>query len=313
MIRTNKLGKKYGHFWAVQDLNLDLKAGEIYGFLGPNGAGKTTTILMILAILRPSIGEFFLFGNETAGSDLKLRSKIGVVSEKQYIYPEMTMREYLGFFGEIYRVPDSTIRMGALAEQFELLDVMDKRLGTFSRGMMQKVGFIRALLHDPELLILDEPVSGLDPVGIRQVRRVIEEENQRGKAGFISSHLLSEIEKLCHRVGIMNKGRLLAQDTMDNLVRRLSKEIKLEIELAEKPPASVHRLKELDFVTEFTSDGRFLKLKIKTDRDYRQDLVRALISRGQIPVGIRTGSMTLEEAFITITKENISLLAKVET
>ena len=313
MIRTNKLGKKYGNFWAVQDLNLNLKAGEIYGFLGPNGAGKTTTILMILAIIRPSIGEFFLFGNETAGSDLKLRSNIGVVSEKQYIYPEMTMREYLGFFGEIYRVPDSKVRMEALAEKFELLDFMDKRLATFSRGMMQKVGFIRALLHDPELLILDEPVSGLDPVGIRQVRRLIEGENQRGKTVFISSHLLSEIEKLCHRVGIMNKGRLLAQDTMDNLVRRLSEEIKLEIELADKPPASVHRLKRLGFVTEFASDGRFLKLKIKTDRDYRQDLVQALISQGQIPVGIRTGSMTLEEAFITITKENISLLAKAET
>lgn len=313
MIRTNKLGKKFGHFWAVQDLNLDLKAGEIYGFLGPNGAGKTTTILMILAILRPSIGEFFLFGNESAGSDLNLRSRIGVVSEKQYIYPEMTMREYLCFFAEIYRVPNTKIRIETLAGKFELEEFLDKRLGTFSRGMMQKVGFARALLHEPELLILDEPVSGLDPVGIRQVRRLIEEENQRGKTVFISSHLLSEIEKLCHRVGIMNKGRLLAQDTMNNLIRRLSEEIQLEIELAENYPPTAHRLEGLDFVTEFSIDGRFLKLKIKTDRDYRQDLVRALISQGQIPVGIRTGSMTLEEAFIAITKDNISLLANAET
>ena len=296
----------------MQDLNLDLRTGEIYGFLGPNGAGKTTTILMILAILRPSAGEFFLFGNTTAGADLQTRRRIGVVSEMQYLYPEMTMREYLDFFGEIYRVPNCKIKMGELAEKVELVDVLDKRLGTFSRGMQQKVGFVRAMLHDPDLLILDEPVSGLDPMGIRQARRLIEELNQRGKTIFISSHLLSEIEKLCHRVGIMNKGQLLAQDTMDNLVRRLSEEIKLQIELADKHPDVVDSLKGLDFVTDFSFDGRFLDLKLKADADYRQEIVQTLISNGHVPVGIRTGSMTLEEAFITITKENISFIANAD-
>jgi ABC-type multidrug transport system ATPase subunit len=313
MIRTNKLGKKYDHFWAVQDLNLNLRAGEIYGFLGPNGAGKTTTILMILAILRPSAGEFFLFGNETGGSNLKMRRKIGVVSEKQYLYPEMTMREYLDFFGEIYRVRNPKTRREELAEKVELTDVLDKRLGTFSRGMQQKVGFVRALLHDPELLILDEPVSGLDPMGIRQARGLIEEENQRGKTVFISSHLLSEIEKLCHRVGIMNKGRLSVQDTMDNLVRRLSAEIKFEVELADEKQEAADALDGLDFVSEISSNGRFLNLKMKTDRDYRRDVVQALMSHGHVPVGIRTDLMTLEEAFIAITTENISLLATADT
>jgi ABC-type multidrug transport system ATPase subunit len=313
MIRTIKLGKKYGNFWAVQDLNLNLRAGEIYGFLGPNGAGKTTTILMILAILQPSTGEFFLFGNKTGGSNLDMRRKIGVVSEKQYLYPEMTMREYLDFFRQLYRVSNSKRRIEELAEKVELVGVLDKRLGTFSRGMQQKVGFIRALLHDPDLLILDEPVSGLDPVGVRQARGLIEEQNKRGKTVFISSHLLSEIEKLCHRVGIMNKGQLLAQDTMDNLVRRLSGEIKLEVELADEQRQPAHALKGLDFVTDISIDGRFLNIKMKTDRDYRRDVVQVLISHGHVPVGIRTGSMTLEEAFITITTENISLLAKAET
>lgn len=313
MIRTIKMGKKYGNFWAVQGLNLNLRAGEIYGFLGPNGAGKTTTILMILAILRPSTGEFFLFENQTSGSNLDMRRRIGVVSEKQFLYAEMTMREYLDFFGELYRVKNRKRRIEELSEKVELVDVLDKRLGTFSRGMQQKVGFVRAIIHDPDLLILDEPVSGLDPVGISQARGLIEEENKRGKTVFISSHMLSEIEKLCHRVGIMNNGQLLAEDTMDNLVRRLSEEIKLEVELADEKRQAALALKGLDFITDISIDGRFLNIKIKTDRDYRRGVVQTLISQGHVPVSIRTRSMTLEEAFITITKENISLLSKAET
>lgn len=313
MIRTINLGKKYGNFWAVRELNLNLRAGEIYGFLGPNGAGKTTTILMILDILQPSMGKIFLFGNQTSGSTLEMRYRIGVVSEKQYLYPEMTMREYLDFFGELYQVQNRKGRIEELAEKVELVDGLDNRLGTFSRGMQQKVGFIRALLHEPDLLILDEPVSGLDPMGIRQVRGLIEEENRRGKTVFISSHMLSEIEKLCHRVSIMNNGKLLAEDRMENLVSQLTEEIELEVELSDEKPQAANTLKELDFVSDISVDGRFLKLRMNADRDYRQAVVQSLISQGHVPVGIRARPMSLEEAFITITKENISLLAKADT
>lgn len=309
MIRTVNLGKRYGDFWAVQDLNLNVREGEVYGFLGPNGAGKTTTILMILAILQPTTGEISLFGNRNA-SRIDTRCKIGVVSEKQFFYPEMTMREYLDFLGELYRVQSRKERIEELAERVELDHVLDRQLGTFSRGMQQKVGFVRALLHEPDLLILDEPVSGLDPMGIRQVRDLIEEENRRGKTVFISSHLLSEIEKLCDRVGIMNNGRLLAEDRMDSLVRRLTGEVELELELPEESPEAADALKGLDFVRGTSVKGRFLKVKMKTDQDYRLDVVRSLISQGQVPVGIQMRTMSLEEAFITITKENISLLAK---
>ena len=312
MIKTVGLSMKYGDFWAVRDLSLNLEAGEIYGFLGPNGAGKTTTILMILAILRPHKGEILLFGNQIRGSFLEIRARIGVVSEKQYLYPEMTMREYLEFFGELYRVKSSKKRIEKLAEQVELDGVLDKRLGTFSRGMQQKVGFVRALLHEPDLLILDEPVSGLDPMGIRQARELIIEENKRGKTVFISSHLLSEVEKLCHRVGIINHGQLVAEDRMDNLVRRLSEEIELEVELAEKNTPVNNALNGLAFIRDFSLDGRFLKVRMQTDQDYRKDLVQSLISQGHVPVGIRSKPMSLEEVFISITTENISLLTRTD-
>jgi len=309
VIRTSNLGKRYGDFWAVRDLNLNVKAGEIYGFLGPNGAGKTSTILMVLGIIRPTTGKLTLF-EEGDASRLDIRRRIGVVSESQFFYPEMTMGEYLDFFGELYRVEGRKQRIMQLAERVDLAHVLDRRLGTFSRGMQQKVGFLRALLHEPELLILDEPVSGLDPMGIRQVRDLIEEENRRGKTVFISSHLLSEIEKLCHRVGIMNNGRLLAEDRMGRLVRRLTQEIELELELAGKGAAEgVDAVKDLDFVRFASGEGGFLKVKIATDRDYRLDLVQVLISRGLVPVGIQMRGMSLEDAFITITKENIPLLA----
>lgn len=313
MIKTVNLGKEYGDFWAVRDLNINLRGGEIYGFLGPNGAGKTTTILMILSILRPTMGHIYLFGEQLNGSRVEIRSRIGVVSEKQYFYPEMTMREYLDFFGELYQVRNRRQRIGELAERVELANVLDKRMGAFSRGMQQKVGFVRALLHEPELLILDEPVSGLDPMGIRQVRGLIEEENKRGKTIFISSHLLSEIEKLCDRVAIMNNGRLLAEDRMENLVRRLTEESELDIELAEGKPGAIDELEGLDFINGVSIDGKFLRVKVKTDQDYRLDVVQTLISQGHVPVGIQVRSMSFEEAFVTITKENISLLAKVES
>lgn len=291
MIRTVSLGKKYGDFWAVRDLNLNIRKGEIYGFLGPNGAGKSTTILMILAILRPTAGQFYLFGNQISGSMIESRRKIGAVSENQHLYPEMTMREYLDFFGELYRVQKRMGKIEELAERVELADVLDRRLRAFSRGMQQKVGIIRALLNDPDLLILDEPISGLDPMGIHQVRSLIEEENKKGKTVIISSHMLSEVEKLCNRVGIINRGQLLAEERHQ----------------------AADLLKGLDFVIGISGEGRFIKIRVKTDRDYRHDVVRSLISQGLVPVGIQAKPMSLEEVFVAITKDNISLLTKTDS
>ena len=309
MIRTENLCKDFDEVKAVRNLNLKVEEGEIYGFLGPNGAGKTTTILMLLGILKPSRGKIYLFGEELSRNFLSLKSRIGVVSEKQYLYKEMTAGEYLDFFAELYGVRNRKKRIEELLEAVGLLEVINRKVGAFSRGMQQKLGFARALLHDPDLLILDEPVSGLDPTGIKQIRDLVREENRKGRTVFISSHLLSEVERLCGRVGIINEGRLLAEDTMENLRRKLTDVEELEVEVSEAKKETLEALSSLDFVKGITKEGKKLTIKVKADKDHRAEISQLISQKGEVVLGIKVKEMSLEEAFITITQKNISLLA----
>jgi len=312
MIRTENLTKEYDGFKAVDNLNLDVKEGEIYGFLGPNGAGKTTTILMLLGILRPTRGRIYLLEEELTKNFLSLKGRIGVVSEKQYLYKEMTAGEYLDFFADLYGVKDKKKKIDQLLKSVSLLEVKNRKLGAFSRGMQQKLGFARALLHDPELLLLDEPVSGLDPTGIKQIRNLIEKENKKGRTIFISSHLLSEVEKLCREVAIINEGKLLAEDTMENLRKKLSKTVELEIELSQAKEEITKALSSFDFIQDIKQRENLLTLRVKSDQDYRAPISETISRQGGIVLGIKVKEMSLEEAFITITQKNISLLAPLE-
>jgi len=312
MIRTQNLTKKYNEFKAVDNLSLEVKEGEIYGFLGPNGAGKTTTILMLLGILKPTQGEVYLFGQNITKDFLSIKKKMGVVSEKQYLYKEMTAGEYLNFFADLYGVKNRKKKIDQLLEAVNLLEVRNRKLGAFSRGMQQKLGFARALLHDPQLLLLDEPVSGLDPTGIKQIRDLIEQENKKGRTIFISSHLLSEVERLCGKVGIINKGRLLAEDTMDNLRKRLTDVVELEIELTEAKKEIIDTLAAFDFIKGLKREENLLTIKVKADTDYRAQISEAISQQGGVVLGIKKKEMSLEEAFITITEKNISLLTEKE-
>ncbi|TET92930.1 ABC transporter ATP-binding protein, partial [Candidatus Aerophobetes bacterium] len=306
------LTKEYDGFKAVDNLNLDVKEGEIYGFLGPNGAGKTTTILMLLGILRPTRGRIYLLEQELNKNFLSLKRRIGVVSEKQYLYKEMTAGEYLDFFADLYGVKDKKKKIDQLLKSVSLLEVKNRKLGAFSRGMQQKLGFARALLPDPELLLLDEPVSGLDPTGIKQIRNLIEKENKKGRTIFISSHLLSEVEKLCREVAIINEGKLLAEDTMENLRRKLSKTVELEIELSQAKEEITKALSSFDFIQDIKQRENLLTLRVKSDQDYRAPISETISRQGGIVLGIKVKEMSLEEAFITITQKNISLLAPLE-
>lgn len=312
MIKTQNLIKKYNEFKAVNNLNLEVKEGEIYGFLGPNGAGKTTTILMLLGILKPTQGEVYLFGQNITKDFLSIKKKMGVVSEKQYLYKGMTADEYLNFFADLYGVKNRKKKINQLLEAVNLLEVRNRKLGAFSRGMQQKLGFARALLHDPQLLLLDEPVSGLDPTGIKQIRDLIEQENKKGRTIFISSHLLSEVERLCGKVGIINKGRLLAEDSMDNLRKRLTDVVELEIELSEAKKEITDTLSSFDFIKGLKKKKNLLTIKVKADKDYRAQISEAISQQGGVVLGIKKKEMSLEEAFITITEKNISLLTEKE-
>jgi ABC-type multidrug transport system ATPase subunit len=312
MIKTRELTKKFGSFTAVDDLTLNVRAGEIYGFLGPNGAGKTTTILMMLGVLKPTSGEIFLFNEEFSPGRLDLKQKVGVVPERHPagMWKWMTAWEYLEFFADLYRVPGFDERAGYLLERVELREVENKKISEFSRGMIQKLSIARALLHDPDILFLDEPISGLDPMGIKRVRDLILFENRKGRTIFISSHMLSEMEKICHRVAIISKGKLLAEAAMDTLMLKTAKGRDISIELEHIPGSLEEQFKRMDFVLDACRDDNTIIVKVLKKGDYRKTIVQFLIEQNLIPLKMDEKLATLEEAFTIITQDNVEILAR---
>ncbi len=309
MIRTKGLTKQYGKFKAVDNVNLNIPAGEIYGFLGPNGAGKTSTIMMLLGIAKPTAGEIQLFGEKYSPARLDLRRRIGVVPEKHPMgmWNWMTGSDYLDMFADLFQVEDAEKRIDQLLGRVELLDVKHKRIAEYSRGMLQKLSIIRALLHDPDILFLDEPISGLDPIGIKQIRDLILEENREGRTIFISSHLLSEMEKLCHRVAIVFQGKLVAEDRMQSLLTALTRDREIYIDLESIPSGLCEKLKALSFVEDVSVNGNTLAVKVPREGDQRKNISKYLIGENLVPLRIEEKSISLEDAFVTITRENIDM------
>jgi ABC-2 type transport system ATP-binding protein len=312
MIRTKGLVKRYGSFTAVNGIDLGIPRGEIYGFLGPNGAGKTTTIMMLLGITRPTEGEIWLFGERSTPQRLDLRRRIGVVPEKhpRGVWPWMTAREYLRLFADLFEVPAAAARIDTLLEKVDLARFGSKRIREFSRGMLQKLSIVRALLHDPDILFLDEPISGLDPLGIKQVRDLILSENREGRTIFISSHQLSEMEKICHRVAMLFRGKLMVEDTMANLLARVTVDREIHVELGAIPEGLPAKLRELPFVKEAVAQGETLVVRLSKQGDFRRALSEKLIRMDLVPLRIQEKVPSLEEAFVTITQENIDALAR---
>lgn len=305
MINTQNLKKKFGSFTAVEDISLNIEPGEIYGFLGPNGAGKTTTIMMILGILKPTSGEVRIFGEKIDQQPFMIKRRIGVVAEYQNFYDEMTAWEYLMFFARLLEVENSEKRARELLEKLNIWEFRDVLIGGYSTGMQRKLGFVRALLHSPEILILDEPVSGLDPFGIVQVREILNDEHSAGTTIMISSHILSEVERTADRVGIIARGRLIVEDTMPNLRQIVSAQNQIELDLHQPDEALIEDLASLPFVTSLRSEKGHLILSTLNDKDYRPDLGSFLAGRGAIVLGMKRIETSLEEAFITITEKHI--------
>jgi ABC-type multidrug transport system ATPase subunit len=311
MIQTKNLTKRYGKFTAVDAVNLNIPAGEIYGFLGPNGAGKTSTIMMLLGIVKPTTGEIRLFDEPYSPKRLDLRRRIGMVPEKHPVgmWTWMTAGEYLQMFAELFGLEEANRRIDHLLERVGLAEVKHKKFSEFSRGMLQKLSIVRGLLHDPDILFLDEPISGLDPFGVKQIRDLILEENREGRTIFISSHILSEMEKVCQRVAIIFGGKLMAEDQMKSLLTTLAKDREIHVDLEELPADLTAKVKTLDFVQDATGGEKTLIVKVPKTGDYRKALSKYLIDQNLVPLSIQEKSLSLEEAFVTITKENINLFA----
>jgi len=305
VVRTEQLTKRYDGLVAVRDLDLRVEPGEIYGFLGPNGAGKTTTLLMLLGILRPTAGQIHLWGRPLQDDPLSVKRRIGVVGEHDYLPDHLTADEYLRFFADLYGVPRASRRAGLLLDRLGLLEFRALRARDFSRGMKQKLSLARALLHEPQLLILDEPVSGLDPHGIVEVRHLLLELNRGGVTILISSHLLSEVEQTAHRVGIMHRGRLIRQDTIPALRGLLQRNLTLEVELQAPVPRLDAALAGLPGVREVQVNGRRVIAAVAAGADRRADISQAVAAAGGVIVGMRVREPTLEDTFLTLTEATV--------
>lgn len=310
MIKTQNLTKEFETTVAVRDLNLTVEAGQIYAFLGPNGAGKTTTIMMLLGLEKPTSGKIEIMGQSLDTDYFSIKRRIGVVSENQYLYDDMTAWEYLNFFGRLYEVEDREKKIKAFLERVKLYHRRNERLAGYSHGMKQKISIARALLHDPELLILDEPQNGLDPYGIQEVRDIIKEENQRGKTVLISSHILSEIEQTCNRVAILNKGRLVAEGPLDIVKMKAMEDVTLIIEVENLTDNVQKAISAEPYVKSVKVDDKKLIIIVDRAEDYRARLSRLIAEEGALLVGMQSKTVSLEEAFMKITESNVKALLK---
>jgi len=213
------MSKSYGDRKAVDELTLHIQEGEIFGFLGPNGAGKTTTIRMLTGILKPDQGSVIIDQHSLSQQKKEIARVIGVIPESRGLYNWMTATEYLSFFGHLYGLKEELLaeRVEALLSQVGLLKRKHSMIGTFSLGMRQRLGLARALINSPKILFLDEPTLGLDPQGQEDIQRLLKKLNDEGVTIFLSSHLLNEVSDLCTRLGIINRGKLVAEGTIDEL------------------------------------------------------------------------------------------------
>jgi ABC-2 type transport system ATP-binding protein len=218
-LEARRLTRRFGHLVAVSDLDLDVRAGEIAGFLGPNGAGKTTTLRMCSGLLRPDAGEIRIAGHPLAGDGTAARARLGFVPDRPFLYERLSAREFLDFIAALYEVPAerAQARAESLLERLDLTSVADDLVEGYSLGMRQKLSIAAALLHEPPLLMLDEPLGGLDPLGARALKDLLREHAARGHGVLVSTHLLEVAERLCDRVVILHRGRTVAEGPLDTL------------------------------------------------------------------------------------------------
>ena len=302
-IITSQLTKRFGNFTAVDNLDLTVESGESYGFLGPNGAGKTTTILMILGIHQPTSGKVLINGKNVSSAAFDIKNRIGVVAEYQVFYEDMTAWEYLMFFARLYCVENPEKKGQNLLEQLSLWEWRDVLVGGYSTGMKKKLSFAKALVHSPDLLILDEPVSGLDPFGI------IQQEKAQGCSVLISSHILSEVEKTVDRVGIIANGKLIRQDSMDKIRKNVSGFERYNLSFTNIDDRVLGSLAKLEFVIHLEKSGNNIILDTKDDADYSKKIGTFILEHQLIVTEMKKPEKTLEEAFITITENNLDRLA----
>lgn len=296
IVRTEHLTKRFGHLVAVEDLNLEIHQGEVFGFLGPNGAGKTTTIGMMLGLIEPTAGRVEVFGLDVRNNLASILPRVGVLMEKPSFYPYLSGRDNLHLFARVSGGV-SRDRIEQVLELVELSGRARDKFKIYSQGMKQRLGIACALLHDPEFIILDEPTTGLDPAGLKEIRDLIIKLGREGKTIFLSSHRLHEVEQVCGQVAIIKQGRMIAQGMMKDLLKRGGM---LQLRVTE-PDRAMAVLREQSWISPLTREGDLLLLGISAERAAE---VSALLAENGIFVSeMKTREDTLESFFLEVTEE----------
>ncbi|MFP8888267.1 ATP-binding cassette domain-containing protein [Natrialbaceae archaeon A-CW2] len=297
-IELEGLTKHFGDVVAVDDLDLTIEEGEIFGFLGPNGAGKSTTIDILLDFTRPTAGSATVLGHDAQAESLAVRQRTGVLPDGYHVYDRLTGRQHIEFVLESKAVDQD---IDALLERVGILEAADRKAGGYSKGMTQRLVLAMALVGDPDLLVLDEPSTGLDPNGAREMRDIIRQENDRGTTVFFSSHIMEQVEAICDRVAIINRGQLVAVDTVDGLRDATETATTMWISAADVDEEMLATVADCEGVTNAVYEGGQVVVTLFGGSKY--DVLQTLDSAGATIADFSVDESSLEDLFVQYTTE----------
>ena len=304
MIETQHLTKNYGNLTALNDLNLRIQKGDIFGFIGPNGASKTTTMRILVTLLEPTRGKAFINGLNVSKEGKKVRRTVGYMPDFMGVYDDLKVFEYLEFFAAAFGI-ERQKRKSIVEGVLELTDLQSKQAATvdsLSRGMQQRLGLARVLIHDPQVLILDEPASGLDPRARIEIRELLRELKRMGKTIMISSHILSELEEICDHIGIIEHGQMVFSGTLEEIRPRLGLHSKVRVKVAKNRNKAVELLSALPQIHEVQVLGDDIAITFREGQDGDGIIARALVKANFDVIAIQPEKLKLDDAFLQLTK-----------
>jgi len=304
VIETRKLTKSYGDLVAVNQIDLKLEEGDVFGFIGPNGSGKTTTMRMIATLLNPDYGEAYVCGMSIYTHPREIRRVVGYMPDFFGVYDDMTVIDYLEFFAATYRI-NGPARRRVCEEKLELVDMGFKRdamVNQLSRGQTQRIGLARVLLHEPQVLLLDEPASGLDPRARIEIRNLLRRLGEMKKTVIVSSHILPELADVCTRVGMIEKGVLIVNGYVDDVMRKAREALVLHIRVKENPDDAAKLIEQHDAISQLTMKNGTIMATLKKQTDDYSFLPALLLDAGFRLTLFREEEVNLETAFLELTK-----------
>jgi ABC-2 type transport system ATP-binding protein len=303
MIRVSGLTKDYGSRRAINDLNFEVNKGEIVGFLGPNGAGKTTTMRILTGYMPPTAGKVEIGGFDIIENSLEVRKIVGYLPETVPLYTDMTVFDYLKFMADLRHLADAEDRVDEVLELVHLEERSEGYIGNLSKGMRQRIGLAQALLHKPDVLILDEPTIGLDPAQVVEVRKIVREIGQE-RTVLLSTHILSEAQQVCNRVLIINKGRIVAEDTPERLQARLAGAQRVTVRVKGEISDAVPFISKIPGVINIVSKADdSIEFESAPGEDTRAQVARAIVQAGFDLLELQPATINLEEIFLQLTSD----------